>query len=53
MHDGARAGFVRPGTSRSRRIEMDGSRSPDRDSAQAGRVFPGLGLGCGLERGTR
>jgi hypothetical protein len=46
-------GFVRPETSRSRWIEMDGSRSPDRVSAQAGRDFPGPGPGCGLERGTR
>jgi hypothetical protein len=46
-------GFVRSEISRSRRIEMDGSRTPDRVSAQAGRSFPGPGLGCGLERGTR
>jgi hypothetical protein len=46
-------GFVRPETSRSRQIEMDGSRSPDQVSTQAGRSFPGPGPGCGLERGTR
>jgi hypothetical protein len=46
-------GFVRSEISRSRRIEMDGSRTPDRVLAQAGRSFPGPGLGCGLERGTR
>jgi hypothetical protein len=46
-------GFVQPETSRSRWIEMNGSQSPNRDSAQAGRDFPGPGPGCGLERGTR
>jgi hypothetical protein len=46
-------GFVRPKTARDRRIEMNGSRSPDRLSAQAGFHFPGPGPGCGLERGTR
>jgi hypothetical protein len=45
--------FVQPEISRSRRIEMDGSRTPDQVSAQAGRSFLGPGLGCGLERGTR
>jgi len=32
---------------------MNGSRSPDRFSAQAGFHFPAPGPGCGLERGTR
>jgi hypothetical protein len=42
--------FVRSETSRSRWFEMDGSRSLDRVSAQAGRDFPDPGPGCGLER---
>jgi hypothetical protein len=36
LREGAERGFVRPETSRSHRIEMDGSHSPDRVSAQAG-----------------
>jgi hypothetical protein len=42
-------GFIRLETSRSHRIEMDDSRSPDQVSAQAGRSFPGPGSGYGLE----
>jgi hypothetical protein len=52
LREAVERGFVQPETSRNRRIEMDGSQSPDRVSAQAGRSFPGPGLGCGLERGT-
>jgi hypothetical protein len=51
LREAGEGGFVQPKTSRNRWIEMNGSHSPDRDSAQAGRDFPGSG--CGLERGTR
>jgi hypothetical protein len=53
LREAVERGFVQPETSRNHRIEMDGSQSPDRVSAQAGRSFPGPGPGCGLERGTR
>jgi hypothetical protein len=53
LREAVERGFVRPKISRSRRIEMDGSRTLDRVSAQAGRSFPGPGPGCSLERGTR
>jgi hypothetical protein len=53
LREAVERGFVRPEISCSRRIEMDGSRTLDRVSAQAGRSFPGPDPGCGLERGTR
>jgi hypothetical protein len=43
---GPKCSFVRPGTSCSRRIEMNGSRSPDQVSAQAGYDFPDPGPGA-------
>jgi hypothetical protein len=53
LREGVERGFIRPETSRSRWIEMDGSRSPDRVSAQAGRNFPGPSCGPGVGRAER